>query len=163
MPTQTQHVEADRQEQIKDQQLEQQQTADEEVYEESEELDMEASLKLSCSASFFRFMCTLCSRLFSSYVNMCRHRKLAHGRYGICSPSLLANRKSKYAPLYKPTPTKSLLNMELTDPNHFSRIVDENLTNFLDGKIRPLVSLHPVDNLPLSRFTHNKTYCPMAD
>ena len=61
--------------------------------EKEEEMDMEASRMLSCSTSLFRFACALCSKMFDSYANMCRHRQLAHGRYDFCSPHWLLSQK----------------------------------------------------------------------
>lgn len=121
--------------------------------EESEEMDMEASLRLGCPTSLFRFACTLCAKMFNSYVNMCRHRRLAHGRYGICSPHWLLSRKLSGKSMLNhavPSPvissTKNLQNSQ--DLSHFVQNANENLTQFLHGKIVHIQStVSPVSRL----------------
>ena len=114
--------------------------------EEMEEMDMESSLKLGFSTSLFRFACTMCSRMFTSYGSMCRHRRLEHGRYGgICSTSLFTTHKRKYSSFFKSTPTKNMLvgTRCLQQNPVFSDNVHHNLCNFLEGKRLHLRSLQP--------------------
>jgi len=112
-----------------------------------EEIDMEASLKLGCSTSLFRFACTICSRMFQTYVNMCRHRRLAHGRFGICSPNLLVSRNKlkSYLSLYKMVPAKNLLKDSSTNDclRDFVEIADVNHRLFIDGKRAHILSSKP--------------------
>ena len=122
-----------------------------------EEIDMEASLKMGCSTSLFRFACTICSRMFQTYVNMCRHRRLAHGRFGICSPNLLVSRnKSKsYLSLYKMVPAKNLLKDSSTNDclRDFVEIADVNHRLFIDGKRPHIISSKPP--IPVSNILKN--------
>lgn len=118
--------------------------------EESEEMDMEASLKLGCPAPVFRFACTLCSKMFNSYINMCRHRRGAHGRYGICSPGWLLSRKLSG----KPTLHQSTLSPMISSGNQINSQdlllvisnANENLNRFLDGKTNHIRSVAPADD-----------------
>ncbi|KAI9555853.1 hypothetical protein GHT06_018370 [Daphnia sinensis] len=118
--------------------------------EESEEMDMETSLKLGCPAPVFRFACTLCSKMFNSYINMCRHRRVAHGRYGICSPGWLLSRKLSG----KPTLHQSTLSPMLSSGNQINSQdllyvvpnANENLNRFLDGKGIHIRSVTPADD-----------------
>ena len=112
----------------------------------SEEIDMEASSELGFSTSLFRFACTVCSRMFTSYVNMCRHRRLAHGRYGgICSGSQFTSHKRKYSLFFKSTPAKNMLvgTRCLQQKPVFSDNVHHNLCYYLEGKRLHLRSLQP--------------------
>lgn len=118
------------------------------VEEESEEMDMEASLRLGCPTSLFRFACTLCTKMFNSYVNMCRHRRLAHGRYGICSPHWLLSRKLSGKSMLNhsvPSPvitmTQNIKNSQ--DLSHFVQNANDNLTQFIDGKFVHIRSTVP--------------------
>ncbi|XP_057367121.1 uncharacterized protein LOC130688170 [Daphnia carinata] len=119
--------------------------------EKSEEMDMEASLKLGCPAPVFRFACTLCSKMFNSYINMCRHRRVAHGRYGICSPGWLLSRKLSG----KPTLHQSTLSPMVSSGNQINsqdllRVIpnaNENLNRFLDGKRNHIRSVAPADDI----------------
>lgn len=120
---------------------------------ESEEMDMEASLKLGCPTSLFRFACTLCAKMFNSYVNMCRHRRLAHGRYGICSPHWLLSRKLSGKPMINHSvPLPAMTNQGIQnslDFSHFVQNANENLSRHLDGKkihIKSIVA--PVSSKP---------------
>ena len=118
---------------------------DDKDVDDCDEMDMEASLKLGGGcASLFRFACTLCSTLFTSYVNLCRHRRLVHGRFvGICSSSWLVSRKTKKTcssaawPLFKTVAAKDLLagSSSWNDLfRNYPRIAQENLNHFICGK-----------------------------
>lgn len=116
--------------------------------EESEEIDMEASLRLGCPASLFRFACTLCAKMFNSYISMCRHRRLAHGRYGICSPGWLLSRKlsgkstSHQSTILSPI-ASSGSNANSQDLSHIVDNANDNLNRFLDGKRNHIRSIAP--------------------
>ncbi len=113
--------------------------------EESEEMDMEASLRLGCPSSLFRFACTLCAKMFNSYVNMCRHRRLAHGRYGICSPHWLLSRKLSGKPtLHHAVPSSVTSPRNPEDLSHFVHNANDNLNKFIDGKKNNIRSVAPV-------------------
>lgn len=112
--------------------------------EEEEGVDMETS---SDSAGWliptmFRFSCILCSKMFSSYVSMCRHRRLAHNRlHGICSPDWLWSRRlSRSKPRIPCVNGKLTAGLRASDPastldySYFTRNVSDNLNGFLDGK-----------------------------
>lgn len=115
--------------------------------EENEEMDMEASLRLGSPTSLFRFACTLCNKMFNSYVNMCRHRRLAHGRYGICSPHWLLSRKLSNKPSLKhavQSPINSSRNPQIFhDLSHIVTNANDNLNRFIDGKRNNIRSLAP--------------------
>ena len=116
--------------------------------EESEEMDMEASLRLGCPTSLFRFSCTLCSKMFNSYVNMCRHRRLAHGRYGICSPHWLLSRKLSNKPFLKNAVQSSISSsrnsINFPDLSHIVTNANDNLNQFIDGKRNHIRSVAPI-------------------
>merc|ERR1712071_373461 len=122
-------------------------TSDENV-DDSEEMDMEEMEELGCSTSLFRFACVLCSRMFTSYGSMCRHRRLAHGRYGICCARGLTSRKRKCC---APIRIKNLLvgTHCHQDIPTFSANVHHNLLHFLQGKRTHLRSLPPSEDVLL--------------
>ena len=130
------------------------------VEEESEEMDMEASLKLGCGSSLFRYACTLCSKMFTSYVNMCRHRRLAHGRYGMCSSNWLqsrksSDRKSSFHQSMQSSVTSSSRSFAKSiftfqDYSHFVDNAEDNLQHFLHGKKNHIRTFGPsVSNFAL--------------
>lgn len=114
-------------------------------YEDDDEvMDIEASTGLGCPASLFRFACILCAKLFDSYVNMCRHRRLAHGRYGVCSPQRLVTRKLFQSPgsLYDMpnVPSSRLLaSSHGQDYEKFVHNAHDNSTQYIEGKISTAV------------------------
>ena len=116
--------------------------------EEEEEMDMEASLKLGCPTSLFRFACTLCSKMFNSYVNMCRHRRLAHGRYGICSPHWLLSQKLTEKTALQDSITKPVTSPQTLqnsqDLSHIVHNANDNLNQFIDGKNKHIHSTTPI-------------------
>jgi hypothetical protein len=116
--------------------------------EENEEMDIEASLRLGSPTSLFRFSCTLCNKMFNSYVNMCRHRRLAHGRYGICSPHWLLSRKLSSKPSLKhavQSPISSSRSFQSScDLSHIVNNANDNLNQFIDGKRNHIRSVAPI-------------------
>ena len=116
--------------------------------EEGEDMDMEASSKLDCPTSLFLFSCTLCNKMFNSYVNMCRHRRLAHGRYGICSPHWLLSRKLSSKPSVKHAVQSPISSSRSSQNSHdLSHIVinaNNNLNQFIDGKKNHIRSVAPI-------------------
>ena len=107
--------------------------------EEEEDMDVEASLKLGCPTSLFRFGCTHCSKMFKSYANMCRHRQLSHGRYGICSPEKTTLQDLVTMPVRSP--------QNLQNSNDLTNIVhkySDNLNQCTDGKNKHLHSVAPI-------------------
>lgn len=110
--------------------------------EEDDDEDIVISMKLGCPTSLFRFTCILCAKLFDSYVNMCRHRRLAHGRYGVCSPQRLVTRKMLQRSHYESANSARLLASSLSAD--YARFVDnafDNSTQFIEGKISTAVHL----------------------
>lgn len=100
---------------------------------ELEDDEIEISMQL-CPSSLFRFACILCAKLFDSYVNMCRHRRLAHGRYGVCSPQRLLTRK-----VFQASPEISNSSRLLaTSSQDYDKFIDnayDNAALFIEGKI----------------------------
>ena len=126
--------------------------------EESEEMDMEASLKLGCPTSLFRFACTLCFKMFNSYVNMCRHRRLAHGRYGICSPHWFLSRKLPGKSMLRHSVPLSVASSDTLqnsqDLTYIIQNAHHNFHQFIDGKASHIRSITVAVSIILKAFIY---------
>ncbi|XP_022243640.1 uncharacterized protein LOC106461082 [Limulus polyphemus] len=91
------------------------------------------SLLVNASMAGIQVSCTVCKKQFSSYVNMCRHRRLAHqyiprGKQG----------KNKYGkPIVQNSSALQDSSCALSEAEFFLTIaekISENLIHFVDGK-----------------------------
>lgn len=82
-----------------------------------------------------RFVCTMCAKVYNSYVSVCQHRRLAHDRIGICLSEWLRSRKPMGSRSRAPLSfSRRSYSREKPDYVSFIRIAHENLQGFIDGK-----------------------------
>lgn len=106
------------------------------------EADKEKSLAIGISSSGYKYGCTMCKKLFSNYLNMCRHRRLAHH----VSQRLNGRIRSFHSPIYnlaQKNPMRSYFNQVIEEEPidnigveyylQLSKTVRENLSQCIDG------------------------------
>lgn len=123
--------------------------------EKSEKSEFQADIDLSFAAdeiddggSRFKFSCTVCKKRFSSYINMCRHRRKAHGnetksRSEQCltlehqrrAPSPIVHNPEEIAAFYA----------------NVSHNIADNLNCYIDGKPDSLVNF--ADHIKIEGYT----------
>ncbi|KAF4529694.1 hypothetical protein B566_EDAN010780, partial [Ephemera danica] len=109
----------------------------------------------------FRYTCTVCNKMFTNYVNMCRHRRLAHGTIGKhtkpqkscetvtsdeCPSPQTSIESSKQVECESAAPPSVLLSSvkqnesPSVDESNLTKVsckIPNNLLNYLDGKLQP--------------------------
>ena len=102
--------------------------------------------------SRFKFSCTVCKKRFSNYVNMCRHRRKAHGNETRPRPEVpkplpvtrLNPKKPK--PLYSESPEEVALFYAGVSHN-----IATNLNEYIDGKVDSLENFK--DHIKIEDYT----------
>ena len=102
--------------------------------------------------SRFKFSCTVCKKRFSNYVNMCRHRRKAHGNETRPRPEVpkplpvtrLNPKKPK--PLYSESPEEVALFYASVSHN-----IATNLNEYIDGKVDSLENFQ--DHIKVENYT----------
>lgn len=95
------------------------------------------ALKTAKKKNQFKYTCTVCQRKFRLYIQMCKHKRAAHGKI------LMAQKKAGFYDLEQTGFEDELLPGDLEAPFLESKDVAENvarnLTSFIDGNIDSLL------------------------